>query len=161
MLFTSARRSPLAAPKSPTWPGPLRMARDDVCASSMTGFWGSITSSPNARCAGVPSSGETGCSPVRRRAAGALQRSIRSSRSERPMAATRRPTSLTSLGRSQLIAQRRDGTSTCLQTGLSKPQSQWGRLHNLRFAGHAHIAGKVTYPHFKKNPDICSASMKN
>jgi hypothetical protein len=105
----------------------IAMARSDgprCAASSMTGAWRSITTSPNARCAALPSDGETGCSLVRRRAASAPQRSTPSSRPARPMASTRRPTSPTSLERSQLIGPLRDGTSSCPGTGPSSLRSR-------------------------------------
>jgi hypothetical protein len=86
-------------------------------------------------CAVLPSDDATGCSPVRKRAANAPQRSTPSSRPARPMASTRRPTSSTSMGRSQLIGQRRDGTSLCPGTGLRKPWSQWRKPRDPRPPG--------------------------
>ena len=66
-----------------------------------------------------------------KRAASVPQRSTPSCRPARPMASTRRPTSPTSLGRSQLIGQQRDGTSSCSGTGPRKPQSRWRKPRNF------------------------------
>lgn len=68
---------------------------------------------------GVAVGRQNGLSPVQRRAASAPQRFTQASRPAKSMASTRRPTTPTSLGRSQLISERRIETSSCLELGYA------------------------------------------
>ena len=86
-------------------------------AFSMTGAWSSITTSLNARCAALPSDGETGYSPVRRRAASAPRLSTTVIQTSKVNGVDPQAYIANVTGKLQLIGRPRDGTNSCLELG--------------------------------------------